>query len=83
MDSVRAVLSAVREAGVGGVGGEVPLEDVRAALTQLARVREDVDVWELALIEAAQARGASLSGIAADLGMTTRQSAESRKLSHA
>ncbi|MFJ7424095.1 hypothetical protein ACIQXD_36755 [Streptomyces uncialis] len=60
--------------------GEVPAEDVLAALAQVDEARQHLDNHELRLIKAARSRGASWQKLADALGLGTRQSAETRAL---
>ncbi|MFC4883729.1 hypothetical protein ACFPK5_00775 [Streptomyces beijiangensis] len=60
--------------------GEVPADDVLAALSQVDEARQHLDNHELRLIKAARARGASWQKVADALGLGTRQSAETRFL---
>ncbi|MFD5300505.1 hypothetical protein ACFWJU_35535, partial [Streptomyces mutabilis] len=59
---------------------EAEVDDVLAALTQVAEARERLDRMELRLIDAARERGASWQKVADSLGLEKRQSAEGRAL---
>ncbi|MFE3143379.1 hypothetical protein [Streptomyces scopuliridis] len=84
-DPVR-VMYAVRAAAYGHLTGEgeevprVPADDVLAALTMLDDARARLDALEHDLLRAARSRDASWATVAGALGLSTRQSAESRAL---
>ncbi|MFJ7271991.1 hypothetical protein ACIQV3_36045 [Streptomyces sp. NPDC099050] len=79
--AISAVLVALSGyATQGQEPGEVPAEDVLAALSQVDEARQRLDNMELRLISAARTRGTSWQKIADALGLGTRQSAETRAL---
>lgn len=69
------VADAVRQ-----VPGEADEAALLEALAALHRLRDQLAVWEPALIEAARARGTSWARLAPALGVTSRQAAERRYL---
>ncbi|MCI3223073.1 hypothetical protein [Streptomyces sp. NP-1717] len=82
VDPVR-VMYAVRAAAydsarAGEEAPEVPVDDVLAALTMLDEARARLDA--LNLLRAARSRDASWATVADALGLSARQSAESRAL---
>src|SRR5690242_4362334 len=74
------VVARVHEVVVATRGGDVPSEQVVAALAALRSVREEMGAWEPELIAAARAGGASWASLAPALGVASRQAAERRFL---
>jgi hypothetical protein len=60
--------------------GNVPPEELLAALVALRSVREQLVVWEPELIAAARSQGSSWGALAPALGVSSRQAAERRFL---
>ncbi|MFF2945516.1 hypothetical protein ACFVSQ_37340 [Streptomyces niveus] len=58
----------------------MPVDDVLAALTMMDHARARLDALEHDLLRAARSRDASWTTVAGALGLSTRQSAESRAL---
>jgi hypothetical protein len=78
-DPTRAVRG-VHEVVVAARRGDVPSEQVLAALAALRSVRDQLGGWEPELIVAARAGGASWAALAPALGVASRQAAERRFL---
>jgi hypothetical protein len=74
------VVQSVHEVVLAARGGDVPSEQVLAALAALRSVREQLGAWEPELIAAARAGGTSWVSLAPVLGLASRQAAERRFL---
>jgi hypothetical protein len=79
VDLVRAVQH-VHEVISASRSGDVPADQVVAALAVLRSVREQLGAWEPELIAAARAGGTSWASLAPALGVASRQAAERRFL---
>lgn len=81
-DAMTSVLVALGGYGPRGRQdpGEVPAEDILAALAHMDQAREHLDTMELRLIKEARGRGVSWQRLAEAQGLATRQSAETRAL---
>ncbi|MFL6127030.1 HSP18 transcriptional regulator [Actinophytocola sp.] len=78
-DPTRAVRG-VHEVVLAARRGDVPSDQVLAALAALRSVRDQLGGWEPELIAAARAGGASWAALAPALGVASRQAAERRFL---
>ncbi|MFG1644392.1 HSP18 transcriptional regulator [Amycolatopsis sp. NPDC049252] len=74
------VVQGVQKAVTAARRGDVPPEELLAALAALRSVREQLAGWEPELIAAARAGGASWAVLAPALGVASRQAAERRFL---
>lgn len=70
----------VQEVVLATRSGDVPSDEVLAALAALRSVRDQLGAWEPELIAAARAGGTSWAALAPALGVASRQAAERRFL---
>ncbi|HEX6355783.1 HSP18 transcriptional regulator [Actinophytocola sp.] len=77
---VALVVQRVHEVVLATRSGDVPPDEVLAALAALRSVREQFGAWEPELIAAARTGGTSWAALAPALGVASRQAAERRFL---